>query len=303
MALEVRNKQQETFLSPELLSKLNSLELRARLVVEGFLIGLHKSPFHGFSVEFAEHRPYMAGDPIRHIDWKVYAKTDRYYIKKYEEETNLKTYILLDRSGSMAFGSGAVTKLSYAVNLAGALAYLMLKQRDAVGVTTFHDTISSMFPPRSVMGYLQVLLAELANIQPGGETMISPVLHELANRIKRRGLIIIVSDLLDDPKSIISGLKHFRHRKHEVLIFQILDPKEIDFAFRSDAVFQDMETAEEMNVKSWHVQNAYQRAMNDFLSYYKSQCYEHRIDYTLMNTAQPLDMALLRYLVKRSRLY
>ncbi|MFC1557026.1 DUF58 domain-containing protein [candidate division KSB1 bacterium] len=290
-------------LKPSTLSRLSNLELRARLVVEGFITGLHKSPYHGFSVEFAEHRQYMPGDEVKHIDYKVLAKTDRYYVKQYEEETNLKSYILVDVSGSMQYGSGVVTKLEYASYLAAALTYLMLKQRDAVGMALFSDKILKYIPPRSVQNYLIHILRELERVEPGGMTDVSPAFHSLAERIKRRGLVIIISDLLDDPEKIVSGLKHFRHKNHEVLLFQVLDPMELSFAFGKEAIFEDLESGEEINTQPWHINREYKRQVLEMLDYYRRTCGENKIDYVLMNTDTDLDAALSEYLIKRKRLY
>lgn len=296
-------KNTKVFLKPETLSRLSNLELRARLVVEGFITGLHKSPYHGFSVEFAEHRQYMPGDEIKHIDWKVLGKTDRYYVKQYEEETNLKSYILLDVSGSMLYGSGKVTKIEYASYLAASLSYLMLKQRDSVGLALFSDKILKYVPPRSVQTYLIHILREIEQIKPRGETNVSPAFHALAERIKRRGLVIIISDLFDEPDKIVSGLKHFRHKKHEVLLFHILDPFEVSFAFNKEAVFLDMETGEEINTLPWHIRREYRGQVKDMLYFYQKFCRENRIDYVLLNTETELDKALSEYLIKRKRLY
>lgn len=296
-------KNTKVFLKPETLSRLSNLEIRARLVVEGFITGLHKSPYHGFSVEFTEHRQYMPGDEIKHIDWKVLGKTDRYYVKQYEEETNLKSYILMDVSGSMRYSSGKVTKIEYASYLAASLTYLMLKQRDSVGLALFSDKILKYVPPRSVQTYLIHILRELENIEPQGRTNVSPAFHALAEKIKRRGLVIIISDLFDEPDKIVSGLKHFRHKKHEVLLFHILDPFEVSFAFNKEAVFLDIETGEEINTLPWHIRREYRKQVKDMLYFYQKFCRENRIDYVLMNTETELDKALSEYLIKRKRLY
>ena len=287
------------FLKPETVSRLANMDLRARLVVEGFIAGLHRSPYHGFSVEFAEHRQYMPGDEIKHVDWKVYGKTDRFYVKQFEEETNLKAYLLLDASGSMGYASNGITKLEYASYLAAALTYLMLKQRDSVGLVTFDEKIRKYLPPRSVTTYLHVILQELERVTSGAETDVSITFHELAERIKRRGLVIILSDLFDLPERVISGLKHFRHKKHEVIVFHILDPMERSFNFKKDSVFKDLETGEELTTQPWHIRGDYQRLMAEFISSYKRQCRENRIDYVLMDTAQDFDRALFGYLTKR----
>jgi uncharacterized protein (DUF58 family) len=290
------------FLQPETVSHLSNLNLVARLVVEGFLTGLHKSPYHGFSVEFAEHRQYMPGDDIRHVDWKVYGKTDRFYVKEFEEETNLKAWLLVDASASMSFSSHTVNKLQYATYLAASLSYLMLKQKDSVGLITFDQKIRNYLPPRSVNTYLSQILQELQRLKSRSKTDVAKTFHELAERIKRRGLVIIFSDLFDDPSKVMMALKHFRHKKHEVIVFHILDPLERSFDFKQDAVFQDMETGEKISTQPWHIRGAYQKLMNDFVETYKRKCLENRIDYVLMDTMEPFDRALLQYLVKRKRM-
>ena len=290
------------YLDPEVLSKLSRLDIVARLVVEGFITGLHRSPYHGFSVEFAEHRQYMPGDPARDIDWKIYGKSDRLYVREYEEETNLKAYILLDRSGSMGFTSGSVTKFEYARFLSAALSYLMLRQRDAVGLVAFDEVIRQYIPPRSVVSHLHVLLGELDHLTPASTTDLPKAFHDLAERIKRRGLIIVISDLFGDPRSVISGLKHFRHRKHEVIVFHVLDPKERDFSFDSEAKFVDLETGEEVATQPWHIQREYRTLVQKFIDTYRRNCRESLIDYVPIDTSVPFDVALLGYLAKRRKL-
>lgn len=292
------------YLQPDIVSKLKGMELRARMVVEGFIAGMHKSPYHGFSVEFAEHRQYMPGDNIRAIDWKVFAKTDRYYIKKYEEETNLKGYLLLDCSRSMAYRSGQrLTKLDYAGLLSGALSYMMLHQRDAVGLVAFDDKIRRYIPPRSKAGHLHVLLKEIADQTPSEKTDIAVALHEMAERIKRRGLVIILSDLLDEPSKIVSGLRHFRYNGHEVILFHILDPRERDFAFGAEAVFKDMETGEEVTTLPFQIKKDFAKMAKAFAAEIASACRQSNIDYHPIDTAMPFDKALYGFLAKRERLY
>jgi len=292
------------YLDPETVSKLKGMELRARMVVEGFIAGMHKSPYHGFSVEFAEHRQYMPGDNIRDIDWKVFAKSDRFYIKQYEEETNLKAYLLMDCSASMAYHSDdRVTKLDYAGLLAGSLSYMMLRQRDAVGLVTFDDKIRRYIPPRSKSGHLHVLLNEVAAQQPSDTTDIAHTLHEMAERIKRRGLVIIMSDLLDEAHKIISGLKHFRYDRHEVIVFHILDPRERDFAFPREAIFKDMETGEEITTLPYQIKKHYATQVRAFSDEIASACRQSNIDYHPIDTAMPFDKALYAFLAKRERLY
>jgi uncharacterized protein (DUF58 family) len=291
------------YLQPEVVAKLSNMELVARLVVEGFITGLHKSPYHGFSVEFAEHRQYMPGDEIKHIDWKVYGRTDRYYIKQFEEETNLKSYIILDASRSMAYSSnGKMTKLEYASYIAAALAYLMVQQRDAVGLSVFDEKIRTYMPPHATKSYLKEILRHLELLEGSSKTGTAQSLHEIAERIKRRGLVIILSDLFDKPNEVTAAFKHFRHKKNEVIVMQVLDPLERSFAFGSDAVFKDMETAEELTTQPYHIQKAYQQEMRKFIESYKKECREHNIDYVLLDTATPFDVGLFEYLGKRQKM-
>ena len=270
--------------------------------MEGFITGLHKSPYHGFSVEFAEHRQYMPGDDIKHVDWKVYAKTDRYFVKQFEEETNLKSYILLDTSASMGYSSHEISKLQYSSYLTAALSYLMLKQRDSVGLITFDEEIRSYLPPRSVNSYLTLILKELHKTESRAKTSISETLHQMAERINRRGLVIVFSDLFDDPHKVLSGLKHFRHKKHEVVVFHVLDPMERSFNFKRDGIFQDMETGEKLPTQPWHIRGDYRKLLTQFVESYKKECLAHRIDYVLMDTSETFDRALLHYLIKRKRI-
>jgi len=290
------------YLDPEIIARLDNMSLRARLVVEGFIIGLHKSPYHGFSVEFAEHRPYMPGDEVRHVDWKLYAKTDRYYIKQFEEETNLKSYLLLDKSGSMGYHSGRLTKLAYGSYLAAALGYLMLKQQDAVGLTLFDSQISRYLPPLARKSHLNLILSALEETRPGEETAMAPLLHEQAEKIRKRGLIILISDLLDEPEAVLKALKHFRHKRHEVIVFHILDPQELMFAFDQQTRFVDLENQREMITEPWRLQQAYQQAVRQFTDYYKRECHRQNIDYILLTTDRSLDIALSEYLNKRARI-
>ena len=293
-----------SYLDPEVVSRLSRLDLVARLVVEGFITGLHRSPYHGFSVEFSEHRPYMPGDSLRDLDWKAYAKSDRLYIKQYEEETNLKSYLLLDISGSMNFQSGGPwNKFRYASSLTAALAYLMLKQRDAVGLMLFHERITSYIPPRSVQSHLQVLLKKIDQVQPAADTRMGPAFDDLAERISRRGLVVVLSDLLDDPDAVLQGLRHFRHRGHEVVVFHILDPRERDLDFRRETHFYDLEDPDQrLTTQPWHIQREYRQLMDEMVRTYHLQCAEARIDYVLLDTMTPFDVALSNYLAQRKKL-
>ncbi len=295
----------QKYLLPEIVSQIKNLELIARFIVEGFLVGLHKSPFHGFSVEFSEHRQYMPGDNIRDIDWKVYGRTDRYYIKQYEEETNLKAYLLLDVSGSMGYTSHQVTKHQYAVYLAAALSYLLLKQRDAVGLTFFSDKIHQYLPPKSTNSYIKFLLKALNDSQPRqSATNLSQMLHTMAEKIKRRGLVILFSEFLyEEPEKIMEGLRHFRHYNHEVLVFNILDPNDRFFNFADEAMFVDLETGEELKTQPYLLRHNYQQLVESFYGELKTACHQMQIDFQTILTTESFDKALLRYLLKRKRLY
>jgi len=292
----------QRFLIPEVLAKLKRIDIKARLVVEGFLTGLHRSPYKGFSQEFAEYRSYMPGDEPKRIDWKVYAKTDRFVIREYEEETNLKAYILIDASGSMKYTSNKITKLEYASYLAASLSYLLIKQRDSVGLATFTSTLDNYIPPRSTPVHLSVILRTIDMIQPGGDTNLANTFHKLAEKIKRRGLVIILSDLFDDKEKVISALRHFRHKKHEVLVFHILDKNELDFSFSQPLILRDLETSKEVTLDPRVIRKDYQKTVHEFFSDFKRRCREHLIDYHKITTDIPLDRALFDYLEKRSRL-
>jgi|Deesub1362B_J571_1020462.scaffolds.fasta_scaffold10983_1 uncharacterized protein (DUF58 family) len=290
------------YLNPEVVSRLGKLDLIARLVVEGFIIGLHKSPYHGFSVEFAEHRQYMPGDELKYIDWKAYGRSERYYVKEFEEETNLKCYILLDISASMGYTSRKLTKLQYGVYLAAALAYLMIHQQDAVGLVTFDQKIRSYLPPRAVRSYLKQILLVLHRARASRKTKIGDTFHEMAERIKRRGLVIVISDLFDDPEAILSGLKHFRHNKHEVIVFHVLDPQERRFRFGGEVIFEDLETRQQISTQPEHIAREYRQEMEQFLQTIRHGCLDQQTDYVLLETSTPYDKALFEYLVKRKKL-
>ena len=290
------------FLQPEMVAVLNSMSLRARMIVEGYIIGHHRSPYHGFSVEFAEHRAYGSGDEIRHIDWKLYGKTNRLYVKRYEEETNLRSYLILDTSRSMQYTSSKITKLQYGNYLVAALSYLMINQQDAAGLVQFDDKFRSFIHPKSTSGHLTTILSRLDDEAIGKDTQIEPVLHQMAERIKKRGLVILISDLFDNPKNIISGLKHFRHNKQEVIVFHILDRKEMEFDFNSRTKFQDMETGEEITTEPWHIRNNYNNLIKKLQHYYQFECRQHRIDYVRLFTDQSLDTGLTEYLNKRKKI-
>jgi uncharacterized protein (DUF58 family) len=294
----------KNYLDPKIISRIGSLDLRARLVVEGFMVGLHKSPYHGFSVEFSQHRPYMQGDNLRSVDWRVFGKTEKYYIKQYEEETNLRSYIILDSSKSMSYASDKqISKLDYASTLVASLAYMMIKQQDAISLTVYSDEIIKHLPPKSSNSYLQQVLKELVSIVPSSKTNTSVALNKIAEKIKRRGLVIIISDFFDDVDKTLKAIKHFAHQKNEVIIFQILDPMERSFGFGKDAIFKDLETDEELTTQPYQIQKAYQEAMAEFTNKIKRECLNANFDYNLLDTSTPFDKALFSYIQKRSRLH
>jgi uncharacterized protein (DUF58 family) len=290
-------------LDPVFISKLAGIDLRARFVVEGFLTGLHRSPYHGFSVEFAEHRQYMPGDPLRHLDWKVLAKSDRKYLKQYQEETNLRAILLVDTSASMGYASAGLTKLDYARMLAAALAYLMITQHDAVGLFAFSGGGGELIPPRTSSLHLRQVLLALERLTPGGTTDFAGSLHRVAERSSRRGLVILLSDLLDDPGRVESAIRHFRHRKHEVLVFHVLDPQERRFDFQREATYVDLETGERVTTRSQDLREDYRARVKAWSDRLRQICIERQADYTAVTSDTPYDRALLEYLEKRARLY
>lgn len=291
-----------SLLDPAVVAKLANLQIRARSVVEGFLTGLHQSPYHGFSVEFSQHRQYMPGDSLKHLDYKVLARTGRYYIKQFEEETNLKAYILLDHSNSMEYRSGAVSKLDYGSSLAAALSLLLLRQRDAVGLVTFADKVTGILPPRSAMGWLDPLTTHLEKLKGSGETNTAKALLDIAERVRRRGMVILISDLLDDPERIVSSLKALRHVGHDVLVFHVLDPLEISFSFPRDARFKDLETGQIMPSRPWHIRREYREMLDEFIDNYRHRCRAENIDYHLFTTETSYGMALFEFLDRRRRM-
>lgn len=291
------------YLRPEIATGLANLELVARLVVEGFITGLHKSPYHGFSVEFAEHRPYLPGDAIRNVDWKLFARTDRYYIKQFEEETNLKSYIVVDASRSMNYTSDpkkTITKYRYATLLGAALMYLLTRQQDAVGLAIFDESLRTFMPAKLKSSYLRELLKMLQNAEPSHQTRTHDALRRVADRVKRRGLVVVISDFLDDAEEILSSLKLFRHTGHEVIAFHVLDPMERSFALSaSDATILDMETGRTIRTQPYQMQASYQKAMGEHIDRLRTGLLAEGIDYLLLDTTTPFDRALAEYLHRR----
>ncbi len=289
------------FIQPDVLSRISNLDLLARTVVEGFIAGLHRSPYKGFSVEFLSYRPYIPGDDPMHLDWKLYARTDRYYIKEFEDETNTSLNLLVDVSHSMGYSSRGITKYEYAFYLASSLAYLAIRQRDGAGLTLFDDRILEHIPPRSTRGHLHTLLTRMEQAELGAKTQVGKPLHELADRLHKRGFIVLISDLLDDSEAILDGLRHFRFEGHEVIVLHLLDPQEVHFDFKDAVEFEDMETGEKMLIVSESVKEAYLENVNRFLDTLKENCGLLGIDYSLITTDQPVDFALFNYLTARQR--
>nr|BCX00835.1 MAG: hypothetical protein KatS3mg041_0881 [Bacteroidota bacterium] len=307
------SRETRTLLDPRLISRIKNFELRARLIVEGFITGLHRSPYHGFSVEFAEHRAYHPGDELRYVDWKVYGKSDRFYVKQYLEETNVRAYMLLDTSSSMRYRFRAdFSKLAYAAHLAAALQYLMLLQRDAVGLVIFDEAIRSWFPARSAPAYRRVLLRQLealladASSSERRRTNAAAALHEVAERLRRRSLVIVLTDLLEeDPEALLAALRHLRYRKHEVILFHILEEaaeRKLELP-NQPVILEDVETGETLPVHPGALRGAYQEAVRRFMDTFRRRCRENRIDFVELDTATPYDVALLHYLGRRSKLF
>ena len=300
------------YLDPVVVSRLNNMELRARLIVEGFITGLHKSPYHGFSVEFAEHRPYNPGDELRHVDWKVYAKTDRHYVKQYEEETNLRHYVVLDTSPSMRYRhTGPLSKLEYGAYLAAALHFLMIKQRDATGLIAFDEAVHTLLRPKSTQSNLRQILARLENLADlapnGRQTNAAVALNEAAEHIARRSLVVVITDLFENVgahEDLLRALRHLRHRGHEVLVFHVLE-SETERRFRFPdvpMVFRDMETGEELSLQPAQLRTHYAEAVQHFTDRFRRRCLERNIDFIELDTGAPYDKALLAYLNKRRKL-
>ncbi len=274
--------------------------MKARFIVEGFMTGLHASPFHGFSVEFSEHRKYVPGDDIRQIDWNVYAKTDRFYIKKFEAETNLAAYLLVDASASMDFANGGrMTKMDYAICLAAALGYMMTNQQDAVGLFTFDEKVRQYLPPKSKRQHLTNILGTLAATRPQGETNLAGAIHDIASRVRKRGLMILLSDLLAEQEEVIEALHHLKFGGHDLIIFQVLDESEVTFEFDGQMRLEEPETGETLDVDPRSIRQAYLEEIQRFIDEYKRQCQAVRADFVTVHNGMTFDKALIEFLVQR----
>src|SRR5579871_1993792 len=293
-AYNVRMSNAEKYLQPRVIRQVARLDLRAKFIVEGFLSGLHASPFQGFSVEFSEHRKYTAGDDLKDLDWNIYAKTDKYYIKKFEAETNLTGYLAMDLSASMAYTyRQELTKFEYAICLAAALGYLMIHQQDPVGLVTFDTRIQTSLPPRSKRTQLGTILAVLANLKPSGQTDVAQCLHQLAVMVRSRSLILLFSDLLTDPQPVLQGLHHLRHRGNEIILFHILDEAEAHFPFEGVIEFEDMEDHHQLTIDARGMRADYLQSLGEFQEFYRTECAKANIDYVPMDTSISFDKALL----------
>jgi len=290
------------YLDPQTLAKLQGLELRARHIVEGYVSGVHRSPYHGFSIEFAEHREYTPGDDLRYVDWKVFGRTDKFYLKQFEEETNLVSYLLLDTSESMQYQSdaAALSKLEYAKCIAASLAYLILQQQDSVGLITFDSEVRALVRASSQPSNLKQLIHVMEQSTAERKTATGPIFHDLAERLKKRGVVIILSDLFDDVASMLTGLKHFRHRRHDVIVFHVLDPAEEDFPFRQTTKFKGLEHLPEVVTEPRSLRQAYQAEFEKFQQQVRTGCRAHNVDYVKIRTDQTLDVALSTYLADRT---
>jgi len=291
----------QNFLDPQILARLQGLQLRARLIVEGYVSGVHRSPYHGFSIEFAEHREYSPGDDLRYLDWKVFGRTDKYYLKQFEEETNLVCYLLLDISESMLYRGpqAAMSKLEYAQCAAAALAYLVLQQQDSAGLVTFDNEIRALVRSAGNPSHLKQLVQVMEETSAQRKTATGPIFHELAERFKKRGIVVILSDLFDDVDAMMAGLKHFRHRRHEVILMHVLDPAELEFPFEQPTLFRGLEQLPEVLVEPRALRKAYLQEFGGFLRRLRRGCRMHRIDYVPMRTDQSLEVVLSSYLASR----
>jgi uncharacterized protein (DUF58 family) len=292
----------ERYLQPEVIRQVSRLDLRARFIVEGFLAGLHASPFQGFSVEFSEHRKYVPGDDLKDLDWNIYAKTDRYYIKKFEAETNVTGYLAMDLSASMAYTyRQELTKFEYAICLAAALGYLMIHQQDPVGLVTFDTQIRAALPPRSKRTQLANILALLSNLKPAGQTDIAACLHQLAAMVRSKGLIMLFSDLLTEPEPVMKSLHHLRHRGHDIILFHILDEAEAHFPFDGLIEFKEVEGDGRLTLDARNMRGDYLKTLGEFKDFYRTECAKASIDYVPMDTSVNFDRALMEYLLQRQR--
>jgi uncharacterized protein (DUF58 family) len=292
---------QKKYADPEILAKVANLTLRARRVVEGTISGLHKSPFHGFAVEFAEYREYVPGDDLKRLDWRVFGRTDRHYVKEYEQESNLRAWIVMDASASMRYGSDSLTKFDYGATLAASLATLLVEQQDPVGLALLDSQPRKIIPPAATQANLVRIIGELEDSAPDRETELGGALRTLSEQIKQRGMVILVSDLLTNLDSFYDGIARLQYRGHEIMVFHILDRDEVELPFNDNVLFKDIEGSEQLFAEPWAFRQAYRRAMQDFIADVKSGCGSRGIDHLLLLTDEDLGTALSHYLHQRAR--
>jgi len=290
----------EQYLRPDVIQQVQRLDLKARFIIEGLLAGLHTSPFHGFSVEFSEHRKYTPGDDIRLIDWSVYAKTDRYYIKKFRAETNLEAYLLMDCSGSMGFATGdRMTKMDYGICLAAALGHLMVSQQDSVGLAVFDSEMRHFLPPKAKRSHLMNMLSILAKTAPAGETGLASAIHDMADRVRKRGLMILISDLICEQAEVVNALHHMKYRGHDMIIFQVLDHSELAFEFDGQVRFECPETRDHVDADPQAIRAAYRDEIRAFIDEYRAECQSIRADFVTVDNSMTFDKALVEFLAQR----
>ncbi|PIU83368.1 MAG: DUF58 domain-containing protein [Elusimicrobia bacterium CG06_land_8_20_14_3_00_38_11] len=292
----------KSYLDPLTIAKISTMSLKAKYVVEGFISGLHTSKFKGHSLEFAQHREYSFGDELKHLDWKVFGKSDKFFVKQYEEETNLKAYIMLDASGSMGYKSVGISKLEYGSYIAAALSYLMIKQGDAVGLVVYDTEIKKNIPPRATLNHLSIIFDELSKTTAGGETDISKILYDFSKKLKKRTLIILISDLFDEQEKIIRAVKNYRFAKNEIIVFHIMDKIEENLDMNGNVFFKSMENEKFLITETDIIKKEYQKIILEFIEKYKSEFRRADIDYSYFNTSSPLDLSLTNYLSKREKL-
>lgn len=298
----MQNRPRFKYLDPDILQQLGPLDLVARKVVEGVRVGMHKSPLRGLSTEFSQHRPYVPGDSIRNLDWRVYGRTQRYYVKLFEAETNFVANLLLDASSSMHYGSGKITKLEYAKYMAASLAHLIVSQRDSVGLAVFDGELRSYHEPKSSMAIIRNIAEALEKVEPQPRTKVADILHEFARRMPRRGFVILFSDLFDHVDEFLRGLDHLRFRGHNVIVFHVLDPYELTFPFDSVWKFKGLETEGEIVTQPKRIRNAYLRELEAFMQKIRGGCEKSEVDYVLVDTSKPIESVLVGYLAGRGRL-
>ncbi|MBL7132739.1 MAG: DUF58 domain-containing protein [Phycisphaerae bacterium] len=290
----------QEYLRPDVIQQVQRLDLKARFIVEGFLAGLHSSPFQGFSVEFSEHRKYTPGDDIRQVDWNVFAKTDRFYIKKFKAETTLDSYLLVDCSASMGYSTGGrMSKMDYSICLAAAIGHMMVHQQDAIGLVTFDEKIRSFLPPRTKRSHLTNILGVLAKTKPAARTNLAGAIHDVADRVRKRGMMILFSDLLAEPQEVIRALHHLRFRGHDLIIFQVLDHSELTFEFDGQTRFREPETSEQIDTDPRAIRAGYLEEIQAFIDDYKRECQNVRADFVTVDNAMTFDKALIEFLMER----